>query len=270
MGRKRLPWFRMYAEFIHDPKLYELTHEQQLIFVKMMCLKCEGGLPGATVEYMARLFRFSKQKLSKTLSLLCNDKHNMLIKTSSGYDITNWKKRQRRSDHWTLRNQDNEIPRWKNGGKTVEKPWNHGVEGEGEVDKESIKESTAENHPTAHPEELTVIDNVNRGLGIPEGQFIVSPVEDVAALKQARQLLRRVAPDWNYVEVLPAIAKWVHKHDYWGERVKSFPRLVQMMKPKGQGNVTSKILQDYRESQLAQKPSEGPRRATWALNGEPL
>lgn len=38
------PWFRLYAEFISDPKVQLLAFEDQRHFVALLCLKCNGIL----------------------------------------------------------------------------------------------------------------------------------------------------------------------------------------------------------------------------------
>lgn len=40
----RLPWFRMYADFLNDPKLISLAFEDQRHFIGILALKCEGAL----------------------------------------------------------------------------------------------------------------------------------------------------------------------------------------------------------------------------------
>lgn len=39
-----LPWFRLYAEFAHDPEIQALAFEDQRHFVVALCLKCSGIL----------------------------------------------------------------------------------------------------------------------------------------------------------------------------------------------------------------------------------
>lgn len=49
MNAKRLPWFRMYTDFLNDPKMISLAFEDQRHFVGILALKSDGALE-STVE----------------------------------------------------------------------------------------------------------------------------------------------------------------------------------------------------------------------------
>lgn len=40
----RLPWFRMYADFLNDPKMIALAFEDQRHFIGVLALKCDGAI----------------------------------------------------------------------------------------------------------------------------------------------------------------------------------------------------------------------------------
>ena len=44
MSAKKLPWFRMYADFLNDPKLISLAFEDQRHFIGVLALKCDGAI----------------------------------------------------------------------------------------------------------------------------------------------------------------------------------------------------------------------------------
>ena len=44
MNTKRLPWFRMYTDFLNDPKMISLAFEDQRHFVGILALKSDGAL----------------------------------------------------------------------------------------------------------------------------------------------------------------------------------------------------------------------------------
>ena len=46
MTSTRMPWFRMYADFLNDPKLVALAFEDQRHFIGLLALKCDGALDG--------------------------------------------------------------------------------------------------------------------------------------------------------------------------------------------------------------------------------
>lgn len=41
---RRLPWFRMYTDFLTDPKLIALAFEDQRHFIGVLALKCDGAI----------------------------------------------------------------------------------------------------------------------------------------------------------------------------------------------------------------------------------
>lgn len=51
------PWFRMYAEFVGDPKVQLLAFDDQRHFVCILCLKCNGTLDSKTpsVDFRDRM-----------------------------------------------------------------------------------------------------------------------------------------------------------------------------------------------------------------------
>jgi len=52
---KTLPWFRMYAEAVDDPKLRLLAFEDRWHFVAILCCKCQGLLDDQDDEMMRRM-----------------------------------------------------------------------------------------------------------------------------------------------------------------------------------------------------------------------
>lgn len=50
------PWFRMYVDFLNDPKLIALAFEDQRHFIGILALKCDGALDsGAAPELLNRI-----------------------------------------------------------------------------------------------------------------------------------------------------------------------------------------------------------------------
>ena len=58
------PWFRLYAEFISDPKVQLLAFEDQRHFVGILCLKCNG-----TLDSDAPSQEFRHRMIAKALGL---------------------------------------------------------------------------------------------------------------------------------------------------------------------------------------------------------
>ncbi len=46
-GLSGKPWFRLYSEFVSDPKVQLLAFEDQRHFIAILCLKCNETLDSA-------------------------------------------------------------------------------------------------------------------------------------------------------------------------------------------------------------------------------
>lgn len=44
MSSRSMPWFRMYTDFLNDPKMIALAFEDQRHFIGVLALKCDGAL----------------------------------------------------------------------------------------------------------------------------------------------------------------------------------------------------------------------------------
>jgi len=95
---KGLPWFRLYAEFAFDPKIQSLPETLQRRFVILMCLKCNGNIPGLDNETAACAMRISPDELQIT-----KKKFIEIGLISDDYEITKWSERQYSSDSSTNR-----------------------------------------------------------------------------------------------------------------------------------------------------------------------
>ena len=65
------PWFRMYAEFSHDPKIQMLSEAMQRRYVMLMCMRCEDVSGYLTNETVAFHLRISLQDAEDTMAELC-------------------------------------------------------------------------------------------------------------------------------------------------------------------------------------------------------
>jgi len=97
VNKSGMTWFRFYSGWRTNPKVKLLHETFQLRFIDLMCLRCEGEIPGATDDELAYHLRIPQDELSTTLSTL----------EDSGLwadgDICNWDKRQFKSDTSTER-----------------------------------------------------------------------------------------------------------------------------------------------------------------------
>ena len=92
------PWFRLYSEFAHDPKVQMLSEAMQRRYVMLMCLRCSETLETLHETEIAFQLRLDEAQLLETKQLFISknfiDKH---------WNILNWDKRQFVSDSSTMR-----------------------------------------------------------------------------------------------------------------------------------------------------------------------
>lgn len=98
MPKKKLPWFRLYGEFAYDPKIQSLDETLQRRYIMLLCLKCNGELPGLTEEQISWALRISPEDLSGTKKKFID-----LGLISECYDISKWSERQYASDSSSAR-----------------------------------------------------------------------------------------------------------------------------------------------------------------------
>lgn len=92
------PWFRLYSEFAHDPKIQMLPEAMQRRYVMLLCLRCSETLETLHETEIAFQLRLTEAELVETKHLFINknfiDRH---------WKILNWDKRQFVSDSSTMR-----------------------------------------------------------------------------------------------------------------------------------------------------------------------
>jgi len=87
------PWFRMYAEFAHDPKVQMLSETMQRRYVMLMCLRCSNALVTLHETEVAFALRISDEELEATKALFVAKGF-----IDSAWNLLNWEKRQFASD----------------------------------------------------------------------------------------------------------------------------------------------------------------------------
>lgn len=87
------PWFRMYSEFSHDPKVQMLPEVMQRRLVMLLCLRCSDTLKTLRDDDIAFHLRITPDDLAETKALFLA---NGFIKKD--WEIANWAKRQFVSD----------------------------------------------------------------------------------------------------------------------------------------------------------------------------
>ena len=88
------PWFRMYAEFAHDPKVQMLSEVMQRRYIMLMCMRCSNVTVTLRDEEIAFQLRITDAELAETKALFV--KKGFI---SNDWNLLNWEKRQFVSDH---------------------------------------------------------------------------------------------------------------------------------------------------------------------------
>lgn len=98
MTTKAMPWFRMYTDFLNDPKMISLAFEDQRHYVGVLALKCSGTLDQECAPEL--LDRIVAQRLWIDHSTIREVKKRLLAAGLIGDDWQplGWAKRQFRSD----------------------------------------------------------------------------------------------------------------------------------------------------------------------------
>lgn len=95
---KRLPWFRMYADFLNDPKLISLAFEDQRHFIGVLALKCDGAIDDVADGDL--LDRIVAQRLWIDHAVIRDVKRRLIAAglIDVQWQPLAWEKRQMRSD----------------------------------------------------------------------------------------------------------------------------------------------------------------------------
>lgn len=95
---KRMPWFRMYADFINDPKMIPLAFEDQRHFIGVLALKCDGAIDDIADGDL--LDRIVAQRLWIDHGIIREVKRRLITAglIDSAWQPIAWEKRQMRSD----------------------------------------------------------------------------------------------------------------------------------------------------------------------------
>lgn len=98
MNTKRLPWFRMYTDFLNDPKMIALAFEDQRHFIGVLALKSDGALEEGIDENL--LDRIVAQRLWIDRGVVCDVKKRLIAAglIDSSWNPVAWDKRQQPSD----------------------------------------------------------------------------------------------------------------------------------------------------------------------------
>lgn len=99
MGAQGLPWFRMYTDFLSDPKMISLAFEDQRHFIGILALKSGGELDQDCEEKL--LDRIVAQRLWVDYAVIADVKKRLIDAglIDDRWQPIAWAKRQRKSDN---------------------------------------------------------------------------------------------------------------------------------------------------------------------------
>ena len=94
----RMPWFRMYADFLNDPKMIALAFEDQRHFVGVLALKCDGAIDDVADGNL--LDRIVAQRLWIDHAIIRDVKRRLVAAglIDANWQPLAWDRRQMRSD----------------------------------------------------------------------------------------------------------------------------------------------------------------------------
>lgn len=87
------PWFRLYSEFSHDPKVQMMSEAMQRRYVMLLCLRCSNALVTLHETEIAFHLRISAEDLAETKAVF--EAKGFI---DSDWNLLNWEKRQPSSD----------------------------------------------------------------------------------------------------------------------------------------------------------------------------
>lgn len=87
------PWFRMYSEFSHDPKVQMMSEAMQRRYMMLMCLRCSNSLVTLHETEIAFHLRISNEEMAETKALFIAKGF-----IDKDFNLINWEKRQFASD----------------------------------------------------------------------------------------------------------------------------------------------------------------------------
>ena len=202
------PWFRLYSEFAHDPKVQMLSEAMQRRYVMLLCLRCSEVLETLHETEIAFQLRLSTGELEETKQLFISknfiDKH---------WNLLNWDKRQFVSDSSTMRvaKHRNKKKQVSNADETLQKRLSNAIDTD--TDTEQIQKRV----------------NNKRGSRLAQDWFLSKSMGDWATQERPDLDVRQVAEQFKDYWVAQAGQKGV-KLD-WDATWRNWVRNTKAVKP---------------------------------------
>lgn len=146
MSATSLPWFRMYVDFLTDPKMISLAFEDQRHYIGLLALKSDGALDSGCDPDL--LDRIVAQRLWIDHGIIRDVKKRLIAAKliSSDWQPFAWDKRQFKSDSSkdrvrAFRERAKNKSGVGNGDETLPKRASNGLDTDTDTDKEEAKAS---------------------------------------------------------------------------------------------------------------------------------
>lgn len=209
------PWFRMYSEFSHDPKIQMMTEAMQRRYIMVMCLRCSNDLVTLHETEIAFHLRITDAELAETKALFIakgfiDDQWNLL----------NWDKRQFKSDssaERVARHRENKKVA-SNAAVTLPKRQSNALDTDTDTDK---KEPSSPDKPDdgfaefwkAYPRK------VGKGAALKAWGKIKSKADTLQAILQAIAW-QRTSKDWTKDDgqFIPHPSTWLNEQRWLDEQ----------------------------------------------------
>jgi hypothetical protein len=204
------PWFRLYSEFAHDPKIQMMPEAMQRRYIMLMCMRCSETLETLHETEIAFQMRLSDDELQSTKELFIAKGF-----IDDDWNLINWEKRQYVSDSSTVRVRKHRDKQKedKKQDETLQKRSGNGTEQNRTEQKQSkaiVDDSLFDRFYTVYPKKVARAAALKAFRASKPTESLVETM--IAALK-----LQADSPDWQKEggKYIPNPATWLN-----GERWK--------------------------------------------------
>lgn len=149
-------WFRLYSEFASDPKVQSMSEVMQRRLIMIFCLQSNGDLPKLSHEEIAFQLRIDDETLHETFQLF--QAKGFIDKN---HKITNWDKRQYKSDTSTERVKRHRRKSINNNDETQVKRFRNVTVTPPETETETETKKKQNKKELVLPEGITLPSNLN-------------------------------------------------------------------------------------------------------------
>jgi hypothetical protein len=215
------PWFRLYSEFAHDPKIQMMPEAMQRRYIMLMCMRCSETLETLHETEIAFQMRLSDDELQST-------KEFFIAKgfIDDDWNLTNWEKRQYVSDSSTVRvrkHRDKQKEE-KKQDETLPKRSSNGTEQNRTEQKQSkaiVDDSLFDRFYVVYPKKVARAAALKAFRACKPNESLVETM--IAALK-----LQVDSPDWQKDggKYIPNPATWLNG-ERWKDQLSSTEKQTQ-------------------------------------------